>query len=98
MHRLLLHFDELAIDHNLVELGFHGREELGQNIPEREVCAVPLKKRAANLWKGGAVKNELLSKNADGVGDVACVHVRDLCRRRIGEWCLTISDVRGRAF
>src|SRR5437879_8474157 len=95
MHRLLLHFDELAIDHNLVKLGFHGREELVQNIPEREVCAVTLKKRAANLWKGSAVKNELLSKNADGVGDVACLHIRDRCRRWIGQWCLNIPGLRG---
>src|SRR5438552_2898032 len=39
MHRLLVHLNELSIDHDLIELRFHSRDELIQNIPEREVRA-----------------------------------------------------------
>ena len=67
MHRLLVHRDEFSIDHDLVELRFHGRDELVQNISEREVGAVSLKKRAANLRPARAVKNQLRSENADAV-------------------------------
>ena len=71
MHRLLLNFDELSIDHYLVELRLHGREELVQNIAEREVGAVSLKKRAANRRPGCAVKNQLRSKDGNVVGYIA---------------------------
>src|SRR6266487_1580291 len=94
MHRLLLNFDELSIDHYLVELRFHSRDELVQNIAEREIGAVPLEKGAANRWPCCAVKNELRSKNADGIGDIARLHIRNRCRGRSGQWCLNIPNLR----
>jgi hypothetical protein len=71
MYRLLLYFDKLSIDHDLIELCLHGREELIQNIAEREVGAVPLKESPADLRESRAIKNQLRSKNANGVGDIA---------------------------
>ncbi len=59
MHRLLVHLDQLSIHHNLVELRFHRRDELVQNISKREVGAVALKERAANLIETCAIKNQL---------------------------------------
>ena len=83
---MLLHLDELSIDHYLVELRFHNRDELVQNIAEREVGAVSLKEGPANRRPGGAVKNELRSKNADRVGYIAEFSTRETwCRRRGGE-------------
>jgi hypothetical protein len=80
LHRLLVHLDELAIDDDLIKLRFHGCDELIQNIPEREVGAVALKKRASDLIESCAVKDQLTSENGDVVGNIAC-----LCRRN--GWC-----------
>ncbi len=71
MHRLFLHFDKLSIDHDLVELRFHGREQLVQNIAEREVGAVPLKESSPDLIESCAIKNQLRSDNGDAVRYVA---------------------------
>jgi hypothetical protein len=54
---LFLNFDQLSIDHDLVELRFHGREQLVQRIAEREVGAVPLKESSPDLMVSGPVKN-----------------------------------------
>src|SRR5256885_6753845 len=84
MHRLLVHLNELSIDHDLIELRFHSRDELIQNIPEREVGAVALKKRPPDLIESCAVKDQLTSENGDVVGHIACLGSRDAwCWRRI---------------
>ena len=82
MYRLLVHTDQLSIDHNLVKLRFHDRDELVQNIAECEISAVSLKKRAADLRVACAVKNQLCSQNADRVGDIALLGVKDSNWRR----------------
>src|SRR4029077_2816733 len=88
MHRLLVHLDQLSIHHNLVELSFHRRDELVQNISKREVGAVALEKRAANLIETCAVKNQLRSKNADGVGNIGSLNIRKR------HWCWRWSGQR----
>src|SRR6267378_1961268 len=77
MHRLLVHLDELSIDHDLVKLRFHGRDQLIQNISEREVGAVALKKRAPDLIESCAVKDQLTSENGDAVGHIAYLSGRN---------------------
>src|SRR5437868_5387003 len=77
MHRLLVHLDELSIDHDLIELRFHGRDELIQNIPKRKVGAVALKKRAPDLIESCAVEDQLTSENRDAVGHIACLSGRN---------------------
>src|SRR5437016_5157642 len=72
MHRLLVHRDELSIDHDLIKLRFHSRDKLIQNIPECEVGAVSLKKRTANFRESRAIENQLPSENGDAVGQIAC--------------------------
>src|SRR6476660_102230 len=98
MHRLLVHADQLSIHYNLIELRFYSGNELIQYVAEREVGAVTLKERAANLWKGCAVKNQLRSKNADGIGNVARFGKRSRCRRRSGQRHLNVPDLRGGRF
>src|SRR5690242_14405116 len=98
MHRLLVYADKLSVNHNLVKLRFYCRDELVENIVEREVGAVALEKRAPNLRESGAVKNQLTSKHADGVRDIALLHILDRCRCRGGQWCLNIPHLRGRRF
>src|SRR5205823_8519163 len=97
LYRLLLHLDQFPIDHDLVELRFYGRKELVQNIAECEIGAVPLKEGAANGWPTGAVKNQLCSKNADAVGNIAGCKIATTrfrrCRRRHAQ-CLDILDLR----
>src|SRR5207302_8768808 len=70
LYRLLLYLDQLSIDYDLVELRFHGGEELVQNVAECEIGAISLKEGTANGWPTGAVKNQLCSKNADAVGNI----------------------------
>src|SRR5438477_7017811 len=83
LYGLLLHLNQLSIDHDLVELRFHGREELVQNVAEAEIGAISLKEGTANGWPTGAVKNQLCSKNTDGVGNIAQRSVGATgCRRR----------------
>src|SRR5215468_7041827 len=67
----LVHLHELAIDDDLVKLGFYGRDELIQDITESEVSAIALKKSAADLIERCAVKNELRPSDANRVGDIA---------------------------
>src|SRR5439155_3448558 len=99
MHRLLVYADKLPINHNLVKLRFYCRDELVQDIAEREVGAVALEKRAANLRKSGAVKNQLTSKHADGVRDIGLLHILDYrCRGWSGQWRLNIPHLRRRRF
>ena len=74
---MFLHFDKLSIDHDLVELRFHGRKQLVQNIAEREVGAVPLKESSPDLIESGAIKNQLRSDNGDAVRYVAEFGVSD---------------------
>src|SRR4029450_3525987 len=71
----LVHLDEFSLDHDLVELRFHSRDELVQSVAKREVGAVSLKKCAANLVKRRAVENQLSSKNTDGVRNIAKLHI-----------------------
>ena len=80
-HIFLVHRDEFSIDHDLVELRFDRRNELVQNIAEREVSAVALKEGTANLVKCCAIKDELRAENADRVRDIALLNVRG-CRWR----------------
>src|SRR4029077_20199469 len=98
VHRFLLNFNELSVDHYLVELRFHSRDELVQNIAEREIGAVPLKEGTANRWPGGAVKDQLSSKNADAVGNIALIDIGNARRRRSGGQRRTcdIPDLRRR--
>src|SRR5438034_9990626 len=98
MHRLLVYADKLPVNHNLVKLRFYCRDELVQNIAEREVGAVALEKCAANLRESGAVKNQLTSKHADSVGDVALLNNGGRCRCRRCQWCLNIPHLRRRRF
>src|SRR5438067_6374543 len=99
MHRLLVYADKLPINHNLVKLRFYCRDELVQDIAEREVGAVALEKCAANLRESGAVKNQLASKNADSVRDIGLLHILDYrCRGWSGQWRLNIPHLRRRRF
>ena len=94
---MFLHFDKLSIDHDLVELRFHGREQLVQNIAEREVGAVPLKESSPNLIERGAIKNQLRSDDGDAVRYVADLGVSDPWRRRRGGGgggCPSVPDLR----
>src|SRR4029453_11764564 len=97
--RLFLHFDKFPIDHDLVELCFHGREQLVQNIAEREVGAVPLKERSPDLIERGAIKNQLRSDDRDAVRYVAEFGVSSpwrRCRGGSGGGCPSIPDLRPR--
>src|SRR5206468_10680936 len=77
VHGLFLHFDKLSIDHDLVELRFHSREQLVQNIAEREVGTVPLKESSPDLLESGAITNHLCSDKIDAVRYVAEFSVSD---------------------
>ena len=98
MHRLLVHLNELSIDHDLIELRFHSRDELIQNIPEREVGAVALKKRPPDLIESCAVKDQLTSENGDVVGHIARLDVRNTwcCCRRGGGQSPCVCHLRSR--
>ena len=84
-----------SIDHNLIELRFHDRDELIQNIAEREVGAVSLKEGSADRRPACSVKNQLRSGHANGVGYIALLSKKIWCRRRPGQWH-GIPDLRGR--
>jgi hypothetical protein len=91
IHGLLLHVDELSIDHYLVELRFHRRDELVQDVTEGEVGAVALKESAPDLVESCAVKNQLRSEDGDGVRYIAELNIcstcrcrRRVCQRRLG--------------
>src|SRR6266478_9827339 len=94
MHRLLLNLDKLSIDHDLVELRFHGREELVQNIAEREIRAVPLKESPPDLIVSGAIKNQLRSGHLDAVGYIAQLSIRGSWYRRWAGPCLNSPGLR----
>src|SRR5438128_11136136 len=100
MHRLLVHADQLSIEYDLVELRFHDRNQLVQNISECEISAVSLKKRAADLRPACAVKNQLRSKDANGVGHIALLSTANnhWCRRRSGKRCVNLPALRRKRF
>src|SRR5205807_6437997 len=99
MYRLLVYFDEFSIDHDLIELRLHSRDELIQNIPKREIGAISLKKGAANFRESGAVKNQLRPKNANAVRDIARLSICNRwCRRGSSTWWLNISEHRTRRY
>src|SRR5262249_18487247 len=97
MHRLLVHLYQLLIHHDLIELRFHRRDQLVQNISECEVSAVSLKKAATDLRPTCAVKNELRSSDANGVGYVARLNIRNRSRCSRQRY-LNVSDLRRRRF
>ena len=94
MHVLLVHLHEVAIDDDLVKLGFHSGDQLIQNIAESEVGAVALKKSAPDLIESCAVKNELRPGNTDRVGDIALFDIPDRGWRCSSQWCANIPDLR----
>src|SRR4030095_1962763 len=95
VHGLFLHFDQLPINHDLVELRFHGRKQLIQNIAEREVRAVPVKESSPDLIESCAIKNQLRSDNGDAVRYVTEFRVSHPWRRCRGGGGGGGSGVRG---
>src|SRR5437763_14339023 len=97
MHRLLVYADKLSINHDLVKLRFYCRDELVQNIAEREVGAVALKKGPPNFRETRAVKNKLTSRHADGVRAISLMHILGYrCGGWSGQWRLNIPHLRRR--
>src|SRR4029077_13022420 len=94
VHVFLVHADELAVDDDLVELRFHRGDQLIQNIAESEVRAVALKKRAPDLIESCAVKDELRSRNAARVGDIALFNFRIRVWRCGSQRCTSIADLQ----
>ena len=95
MYRLFLYTNQRLINYNLIELCFHYRDDLVKCIAEREVGAVSLKEGTTNRRPGCSIKNQLRSKDADAVGYIAQLSIRDSWFRRWAGHCLGIPDLRG---
>src|SRR5207249_12012006 len=70
IYRLLLHYDQLAIDDHLIKLRLHRRDDLIDRVSQREVSRIALEEGAANCAERAVIKNQLCSGDLDVVRDI----------------------------
>src|SRR5438067_2283905 len=70
IYRLLLHYNQLAINDHLIKLRLHRRDDLIDRVSQREVSRIALEESAANRAERTVVKNQLCSGDLDVVRDI----------------------------